>query len=130
MPRAEQLRTWVYRIRPSADAPAFTRNAQQRLLSAPLRRRRDAGKPLALGSRFRCRLRALDFVDGLVTIAAGGDAGLQLGVGVHVYACNRSMQRRYFATQRRRADAGPGTRRAAAPHRARYARGRARRDRA
>jgi homogentisate 1,2-dioxygenase len=37
-----------------------------------------------------------DFVDGLVTIAGNGDPAMQIGVAVHAYAANRSMQGRYF----------------------------------
>jgi len=37
-----------------------------------------------------------DFVEGLVTMAGNGDSGLQTGIGIHLYACNRSMRERYF----------------------------------
>ncbi len=37
-----------------------------------------------------------DFIEGLVTIAANGDAMAQAGMGIHLYAANRSMQQRYF----------------------------------
>ena len=37
-----------------------------------------------------------DFVDGLVTMAGNGDPHAQTGAAAHVYAANRSMQRRAF----------------------------------
>jgi homogentisate 1,2-dioxygenase len=37
-----------------------------------------------------------DFIDGLVTIAANGDAARQVGMGIHLYGANRSMEQRYF----------------------------------
>jgi homogentisate 1,2-dioxygenase len=37
-----------------------------------------------------------DFVDGLVTVAGSGGAEAQTGAAAHVYAANRSMQRRAF----------------------------------
>ena len=37
-----------------------------------------------------------DFVDGLVTMAGNGGPAAQTGAAVHVYAANRSMQRRVF----------------------------------
>jgi homogentisate 1,2-dioxygenase len=37
-----------------------------------------------------------DFLEGLVTIAGNGSAAAQHGIGIHVYAANRSMQGRYF----------------------------------
>ena len=36
--------------------------------------------------------RATDFVAGLVTLATNGDARMQAGIGVHLYAANRSME--------------------------------------
>ena len=34
--------------------------------------------------------------DGLVTMAGNGGAAAQSGIGIHVYAANRSMQNRFF----------------------------------
>jgi homogentisate 1,2-dioxygenase len=96
VPRVEQLRTWTYRIRPSAMHPPFQRCDDALVRAAPCdevetppwRLRWD---PLAIPDA------PTDFVDGLTTIALGGDVALQLGAAVHVYRANRSMQQRYFA---------------------------------
>ena len=37
-----------------------------------------------------------DFVDGLITMAANGNANGQAGIGIHVYVANKSMDNRYF----------------------------------
>ena len=37
-----------------------------------------------------------DFIEGLFTFAGNGSAASQSGIGIHVYAANRSMQDRYF----------------------------------
>ena len=37
-----------------------------------------------------------DFIDGLVTMAANGDARMQQGIGIHVYRANADMNKRYF----------------------------------
>src|SRR5690606_35032354 len=37
-----------------------------------------------------------DFIDGLQTMAGNGSAAAQCGIGIHVYAANRSMQGRFF----------------------------------
>ncbi len=37
-----------------------------------------------------------DFVDGLATVAANGDARSQIGIGIHIYRANKSMDDRYF----------------------------------
>jgi len=89
-PRAENRRSWLYRLRPTAAHPPYTPYAGAALLrSAPF----DDMPP----SPNRLRWDALslpaeptDFVDGLVTYA-GNDA-----CAVHVYAANASMQDRAF----------------------------------
>ncbi len=37
-----------------------------------------------------------DFVDGLITMGGAGDAALQSGVGIHIYAANVTMTNRFF----------------------------------
>jgi homogentisate 1,2-dioxygenase len=37
-----------------------------------------------------------DFIDGVVTMAKGGDAHSWTGLGVHRYAINASMEKRFF----------------------------------
>ncbi len=37
-----------------------------------------------------------DFIDGITTIAGNGDLFLQVGIAVHIYACNKGMGDRYF----------------------------------
>jgi homogentisate 1,2-dioxygenase len=93
-PRAENRRSWLYRLRPSANHPAFAPYAQGNLRSgpfdeapAPPNRMRWDPLPPADG--------ATDFIDGLVTYGGNGapEAG---GMAVHHYACNRSMVDRVF----------------------------------
>jgi len=97
VPRAEQLRTWTYRIRPSAMHGPFHRADDGLVRGAPCDEvetppRRLRWDPFAIPDA------PADFVDGLTTIAAGGDLALQLGAAVHVYCANRSMQQRCFAS--------------------------------
>jgi homogentisate 1,2-dioxygenase len=33
-----------------------------------------------------------DFVDGIVTLGGNGDPAMQVGVAIHIYACNASME--------------------------------------
>jgi homogentisate 1,2-dioxygenase len=37
-----------------------------------------------------------DFFDGIITYAGNGDAAIQSGVAIHLYAANRSMEGRFF----------------------------------
>ncbi len=89
-PRQENRRSWLYRMRPAANHPPFAPYTKPSLLRSspfdevpptPNRLRWD---PLPLPGQ------PTDFVDGLTSIA--GNAG----IGVHLYAANRSMERRAF----------------------------------
>ena len=94
-PRAHNRRSWFYRIRPSAVQGDYRGWQQDRVRTAPITEvptppnlLRWDPLPLPTGPT--------DFVEGLVTIAANGDAMAQAGMGIHLYAANRSMARRYF----------------------------------
>jgi homogentisate 1,2-dioxygenase len=92
-PRHENLRTWVYRRRPSAAAARFApldtplwvsgMAAGQVLPPDPLR-----WHPLPVPE---AQAQPLDFIDGLRTIVVNGDPLGQTGMAAHVYLANRSM---------------------------------------
>ncbi|MGH7036375.1 MAG: homogentisate 1,2-dioxygenase [Stellaceae bacterium] len=91
-PRAENRRSWLYRIRPAAMHRPFKRIDDGLLRSAPFDE--------AEASPNRLRWDALpppqeprDFVNGLVTLCGNGDASLRLGLGIHHYLANRSMDK-------------------------------------
>ena len=92
VPRREARRTWLYRIRPSADHPAYRRIDNGLLCGAlaeptPNRLRWD---PLPLPDA------PTDFVSGLVTLVANSDTLTGTGVSVHIYRANRSMRRVFW----------------------------------
>ena len=94
-PRAENLRSWQYRLRPSAEHSRFEPMPVERLRTAPNREvpatpDRLRWDPLPMPQE------STDFVDGLTTIATNGDASMQRGVGVHVFAANVSMTRCFY----------------------------------
>ena len=94
-PRAENRRTWTYRIRPSPAHKPFERIDQRLLRSTPF----DEADPPPTQLRwnpFPIPSEPTDFVEGLMTIAGNGDAGAQTGMAAHVYAANRSMTGRVF----------------------------------
>ncbi len=95
VPRAHNRRTWLYRIRPSVRRGAFHRIDTRLLRSAPIGDTAIHPNPLRW-SPFSIPVEPQDFVDGLVTLGAGGDPRLQVGVGVHLYLANRSMEGRFF----------------------------------
>ncbi len=93
-PRAENLRSWQYRLRPSAQHAAFRPFAHSSLRTAPCHE--VAPTPNRLRWNPQPLNRDADFIDGLVTIATNGDARAQRGLGIHLYSASRSMTRVFF----------------------------------
>jgi homogentisate 1,2-dioxygenase len=94
-PRTENLRSWLYRMRPSAMHGPFKPLEGAHVCTAPDAQAQPTPNRLRWmpipvpGGR-------VDFVDGLRTYATNGSARGQHGIGVHGYACNRSMVGRAF----------------------------------
>ena len=92
MPRAQNLRSWLYRLHPSAMHPPFERIGSGAWHTAPL----QISSPTPNRLRWMPRempAEPTDFIDGMTTLAVCGDAMAQRGAAVHVYAANRSMER-------------------------------------
>jgi homogentisate 1,2-dioxygenase len=93
-PRGENRRSWLYRLRPSANHPPFKEYAQGLVRGGPFNEAPTPPNRLrwdpAPGSAA-----ATDFIDGLVTYCGNGapDSG---GMALHQYAANRSMVDRVF----------------------------------
>jgi homogentisate 1,2-dioxygenase len=92
MARAQNLRSWLYRLRPSAMHPAFQRVDDGLVCTAP------CNETECPPNRLRwlpqpAPTQPTDFLAGLVTLATGGDARAQRGAAAHVYCANRPMQR-------------------------------------
>ncbi|HMM76610.1 MAG TPA: homogentisate 1,2-dioxygenase [Gammaproteobacteria bacterium] len=94
--RRDNRRTWFYRLRPSVRQGAHRPHAQPYWLTAPLAGEPAPPDPLRW-SPFPIPDAPTDFIDGLRTFAANGDAALQAGIGIHVYAANGDMRDRYLA---------------------------------
>src|SRR5438132_12793579 len=94
-PRHENRRSWLYRMRPTADHPPFVAYAGAPLFSAsptaeplaPNRLRWDPPADLPEGT---------DFVDGLVTMLHARRPEELEGCAVHLYRASRSMDQRLF----------------------------------
>jgi homogentisate 1,2-dioxygenase len=93
--RSENRRSWLYRMRPTADHRPFVAYAGAQLFAAdtpkeplaPNRLRWDPPGDLPEGK---------DFVDGMVTMLANRPPESLEGVAVHVYRATKSMGRRVF----------------------------------
>jgi len=94
-PRHANRRSWLYRIRPAVMHGAFVEYPQPALASAPFDGVATSPNQLRWDP-FPLPERATDFIDGLTTIAGNGSVAAQVGMAVHVYACNRSMHDRWF----------------------------------
>ncbi|MFJ6780107.1 homogentisate 1,2-dioxygenase [Streptomyces yangpuensis] len=95
-PRSHNRRSWLYRIRPSAAHPPFTRIDNGALRTAPFTE--------APADPNRLRWNPLpdpapgtDFLAGLWTLGGNGDATQRSGMAVHLYAANASMTDRVFS---------------------------------
>ena len=93
-PRADNRRSWLYRVRPSAMHTPFKQVSAGNLLSDFAKAQTPPNQlrwnPLPVPSA------STDFVDGIVTYAGNGDPHAQSGCGIHLYAANRSMTNRAF----------------------------------
>jgi homogentisate 1,2-dioxygenase len=94
-PRAENRRSWLYRMRPSAEHPPYRRFEGAKLFAAD-----EAG-----GAPGPNRLRwnpltipeePTDLIDGLVTMAGNRSPEDLEGVAVHIYRANQGMEARFF----------------------------------
>jgi len=93
-PRAENRRSWLYRLRPSAEHPPYIQYAGASRFApgtsdAPLPPNRLRWSPLEPDG-------PADLIDGMVTMLANRNPADLEGVAVHLYAANRDMERRAF----------------------------------
>ena len=94
-PRHENRRTWLYRMRPSAEHPPYRRYEGAKLFApgipkAPLAPNRLRWDPLSMPEG------PTDLIDGMVTMVANRDPASLEGVAVHIYRANRDMEDRFF----------------------------------
>jgi len=94
-PRHENRRSWLYRLRPTASHGRFTPYD-----GAPLLRSAPFDETPPDPNRLRWDPPPFedeaDFVDSLMTFAGNGEASLQAGMAIHLYAAARSMEKRVF----------------------------------
>ena len=95
VPRVHNKRTWTYRVRPSVLHKPFQQIANGMVRSTPFDEvvttpNQLRWDPLPIPAE------PTDFVDGITTIAGNGDSFSQVGIGIHIYACNKDMDGRFF----------------------------------
>ncbi len=92
-PRAANRRTWMYRRQPSVVSGAYA-PYQQPLWTSGAAGGVDVPPDPLRWNPFSIPDAPLDFIEGVRTIVANGDAQAQTGLAALVYTANRSMQRR------------------------------------
>ncbi|HRH20354.1 MAG TPA: homogentisate 1,2-dioxygenase [Brevundimonas sp.] len=95
-PRLENRRSWLYRLRPSAQHPAF-----QPYAGAPLWRSGPFDEVPPSPNRMRWSpldwpSQPTDFIDGMTAYAGSGDPAAQSGIVALVYVANTDMTGRAF----------------------------------
>ena len=94
-PRNDNLRSWVYRLRPSA------RHGKFRQIDSCLWRTPAFDEGVLTPQQMRWDPMPIpdedtDLIAGMQTFAGNGDANSQIGIGIHIYCANVSMVARYF----------------------------------
>ena len=96
-PRHENRRSWLYRLRPSAAHPAFTRYEGAKLFAPGVVHEAFAPNRLRWGPLNIETER--DWLDSLTTMTVAGDGPrTQAGVAMHIYRCGKDMERRAFVS--------------------------------
>jgi homogentisate 1,2-dioxygenase len=98
-PRAENRRSWLYRIRPAAVHGTFSRLGQRP--GSPGTFHNDFGDGPVTPDQLRWDPLPLpaaptDFLEGLYTVAGNGSPAALQGVGIHLYAADRDMAGRWL----------------------------------
>ncbi|MGA9583119.1 MAG: homogentisate 1,2-dioxygenase [Allosphingosinicella sp.] len=94
-PRHENRRSWLYRLRPSAEHPPYAPfqgglSYSAELLHYPLAPNRLRWDPLPLPDT------PTDLIDSMTTMVANGDPEALSGVAVHIYRATADMNERFF----------------------------------
>jgi homogentisate 1,2-dioxygenase len=95
-PRHKNFRTWLYRIRPSVLHYKLVARENQHILDAFQQLQIEPNQlrwgPESLVSEDK----EVDFIDGLKVMCGSGDPAGKSGVGIYVYAANKSMENKAF----------------------------------
>ncbi len=94
-PRAENRRTWTYRIQPSVVHRPYARIDNGMIRSAPFNET-EATPTQLRWSPIPIPQQRTDFIAGIVTLGGNGDVATQTGMAVHLYAANHAMTDRCF----------------------------------
>lgn len=96
-PRADNKRSWLYRILPSVKhGRGFEKIDTGKVRTSPCRESTLPAMQLRWQPLEIPAGEEIDFLSGLSTITTCGDAGVQAGIATHYYVANQSMDRKFF----------------------------------
>ncbi|HEX2641237.1 MAG TPA: homogentisate 1,2-dioxygenase, partial [Pyrinomonadaceae bacterium] len=95
VPRVHNKRTWTYRIRPSVLHKPFRQIESGLFMSSPFDEVVTTPNQLRWNA-LPIPTEPTDFVQGITTVAGNGDIYSQVGIGIHIFACNTPMTDRFF----------------------------------
>ncbi|EFA82917.1 homogentisate 1,2-dioxygenase [Heterostelium album PN500] len=93
VPRAQQQRSWLYRIRPGVCHTPLVPFEKPTLLDSAcsiVNPNQLRWKPFPIPEKKH------DFVEGLITIAGAGHASVRHGIAIHIYTANENMVNKSF----------------------------------
>ncbi|MEO5733207.1 MAG: homogentisate 1,2-dioxygenase [Rubrivivax sp.] len=95
-PRNDNRRTWMYRRQPSVVSGRYAACEHDGWTTGPDRTVALPPEPMRWHPLPMALAQGRDFVDGMHTLVANGDADAQLGIGALVYIADTSMAQRAF----------------------------------
>ena len=96
LPRYKNMRSWVYRIRPSAMHEKFIQ-IDHGLIRADFEKEKvDPNQFRWAPHSFPDSNKQIDFISGIATVCGAGSPELKNGLAIHLYSCNVSMTDKAF----------------------------------
>lgn len=95
-PRSENLRSWLYRIRPSVLHSKFKATDRGLIESRPFNCQKAITPEQLRWNPLPPLKEKKNFVEGIITLAGNGDSASVRGSAVHLYSANQSMTDTFF----------------------------------
>lgn len=96
-PRAENQRSWLYRILPSVVHKPYQRLSDRSNLSLNWNEKHPNPNQMRwMPFDIPDSSKSVNFVEGLNTLCGAGDPKTRHGIAIHVYLCNQSMKNSAF----------------------------------
>jgi len=95
VPRAENKRSWLYRIRPSVMHIPFT-SVDINNVSSDWKDRKPNPNQLRWNPFTIPTGTEVDWIEGLNSVCGAGDAAMRSGIAIHIYTCTVSMNNKCF----------------------------------